>query len=76
MDVYETELPIRVDLLAAHRDVVARRAVAVSANFHMMTRIADGTGTPFDATAMERSEEIRAQIGVNDFASRREVAGS
>ena len=51
-------------------------AVAVSANFHMMTRIADGTGTPFDAAAMERTEDIRTQLGVNEFASRRETTTS
>ncbi len=46
-------------------------AVAVSANFHMMTRIADGTGTPLDEGTNGASEEIREQIGVNDFVSRR-----
>jgi hypothetical protein len=46
-------------------------AVAVSANFHMMTRIADGTGTPIDEGTIEASEEIREQIGVNEFVSRR-----
>lgn len=51
-------------------------AVAVSANFHMMTRIADGTGTPLDAAAMDRSEDVRSQIGVNDLASRRQIASS
>ncbi len=48
-------------------------AVAVSANFHMMTRIADGTGTPVDAAAMERTEDVRSQIGVNDLVSRRQT---
>lgn len=70
--------------LAAVRDQVTASmggdvlvdAVAVSANFHMMTRIADGTGTPFDAAAMARSEDIRSQIGVNDFASRRQTAAT
>lgn len=51
-------------------------AVAVSANFHMMTRIADGTGTAFDDAYLERSEDIRAQVGVNDFTSHRSVASS
>ena len=48
-------------------------AVAVSANFHMMTRIADGTGTPLDAGTVEPSAEIRDLIGVNGFTSRREA---
>ena len=46
-------------------------AVAVSANFHMMTRIADGTGTPLENGGMERTAAVRAQIGVNDMVSRR-----
>lgn len=51
-------------------------AVAVSANFHMMTRIADGTGTPLDHAGMERTADVRAKIGVNDYASRRQIASS
>ena len=46
-------------------------AVAVSANFHMMTRIADGTGAPLDNGTLEPSVAIRAAIGVNDYVSRR-----
>lgn len=65
--------------LAAIRDEAATAmggdalvdAVAVSANFHMMTRIADGTGTPLDAGTVEPSADIREQIGINDFVSRR-----
>ncbi|MCH2634106.1 MAG: hypothetical protein MKZ71_10870 [Acidimicrobiales bacterium] len=45
----------------------------MSANFHMMTRIADGTGTPLDAGTVEPSAEIRDLIGVNGFTSRREA---
>lgn len=51
-------------------------AVAVSANFHMMTRISDGTGTTYGATYFERSEKIRKQIGVNDLTSRRPPVSS
>ena len=46
-------------------------AVAVSANFYMMTRIADSTGTPLDAGTVEPSAEIRELVGVNSFTSRR-----
>jgi len=49
-------------------------AVAVSANFHMMTRVADGTGTPLDPETDQISLSLRATIGVDDFASRRHVA--
>lgn len=67
--------------LAAVRDEVAEAmggdalvdAIAVSANFHMMTRIADGTGTPLDAGTVDPTEDIRAAIGVNDFVSRRHM---
>ena len=61
------------DLLAAAGADVLVDAVAVSANFHMMTRVADGTGTPLDPGTDEASEGFRHQIGVNDFASRRHV---
>ena len=47
--------------------------VAVSANFYMMTRIADSTGTPLDAGTVEPSAEIRELVGVNSFTSRREA---
>ena len=46
---------------------------AVSANFYMMTRIADSTGTPLDAGTVEPSAEIRELVGVNSFTSRREA---
>ena len=69
--------------LAAVRDEATREmggdamvdAIAVSANFHMMTRIADGTGTPLDEGSVDMSADIREQIGVNDFVSRRHVTG-
>jgi len=48
-------------------------AIAVSANFYMMTRIADSTGTPLDAGTVEPSAEIRELVGVNSFTSRREA---
>ena len=48
-------------------------AVAVSANFYMMTRIADSTGTPLAAGTVEPSAEIRELVGVNSFTSRREA---
>lgn len=59
-------------LEAAGADVLVD-AVAVSANFHMMTRVADGTGTPLDPTTDELSAPWRDGIGVDGFASRRHV---
>ncbi len=68
------------DLAAARDEVTALMggdalvdAVAVNANFHMMTRIADGTGTPLDAFTVEPSEALRETIGLNDLVSRRHV---
>lgn len=48
-------------------------AIAVSANFHMMTRVADGTGTPLDPGTDQASEGFRDGLGVNDLVSRRHV---
>lgn len=67
------------DALAAARDRLADQmgddalvdAAAVVANFTMMTRIADGTGTPLDEGTVDMSAEIRAAIGVDDFVSKR-----
>ena len=71
-----------VDLAAQVRDVGLRQApwnniggtilvTAVAANFEMMTRIADGTGTPLDAGTVSVSEEIRSDLGINDYTSAR-----
>ena len=55
---------------AAGTDVLVD-AVAVSANFHMMTRVADGTGTPLDPGTYDMSAHAREACGLNDFVSRR-----
>ena len=44
---------------------------AVVANFHMMTRIADGTGTPIDDGSEKMSHELTADLGIDGFVSRR-----
>ncbi len=46
-------------------------AMAVYANFTMMTRIADGTGTPLDAGTAAISADMRASLGLNDLTSAR-----
>ena len=46
-------------------------AAAVCANFNMMVRIADGTGTPIDAGSMPVSEELRRELGLDQLTSRR-----
>jgi len=67
------------DALAAVRDECVAAlgmettvdAAAVIANFHMMTRIADGTGTPLDVGTQQMSEEFRESLELNDFATKR-----
>lgn len=44
---------------------------AVVANFHMMTRIADGTGTPIDDGSAAMSRQLTADLGIDGFVSRR-----
>lgn len=64
----------RDDVTAALGGDALVDAVAVSANFHLMTRIADGTGTPLDHGTVAPTEAIRAAIGVNQYVSRRHTA--
>jgi hypothetical protein len=49
-------------------------AVAVSASFHMMNRVADGTGTPLDAFIEAPTEAIRAELGLDSFVSARHTS--
>ena len=44
---------------------------AVCANFHTMTRIADGTGTPLDEGSVAMSEDLRADLGLDGLDSAR-----
>ena len=46
-------------------------AAAVCANFNMMVRIADGTGTPLDPGTADSSNELRAELGLDELTSRR-----
>ena len=67
------------DDLAAVRDEVTTRlgadhlidAAAVVANFHMMTRIADATGTPLDPGTAGMSVELRNDLGLDALTSAR-----
>ena len=45
-------------------------AVGVSAMFHMMNRVANGTGTPLDPVMHKAGPAFGALIGANDFNSR------
>jgi len=44
-------------------------AAAVAANFTKNDRIANGLGIPVDAIAMAGHEDLREQLGLNDFRS-------
>ena len=46
-------------------------AAGVAGNFHMMTRIADGTGAPLDEMSTDLSADLRASLGLNDLTSAR-----
>ncbi len=44
-------------------------AAAVAANFTKNDRIANGLGIPIDAIAMAGHEDLREQLGLNDYRS-------
>ena len=46
-------------------------AAATVANFTMMTRIADGTGTPLDPGTVEPTIALRDAMGIDDLVSAR-----
>ncbi|HEY7627353.1 MAG TPA: hypothetical protein VH761_09800 [Ilumatobacteraceae bacterium] len=46
-------------------------AAAVAANFHMMTRLADGTGARYPATRLEEMAPVIDEMGASEMSSRR-----
>lgn len=48
----------------------------VIANFHRMVRIADGTGISLDERMMVATEDLRADLGLNDYRSARNTLHS
>ena len=46
-------------------------AAAICANFNMMVRIADGTGTPLDKGTVEPSADLRQDLGLDGLTSKR-----
>ena len=46
-------------------------AAGVIGNFERMVRIADGTGIPLDGVMQALSDDIREEIGLEDFGTRR-----
>ena len=49
-------------------------AAAVVANFFMMTRVSDATGTPLDPGSESMSADLRSGLGIEDYASKRLLA--
>jgi len=68
-----------VAAVAAARDALERRlggeavvdAAAVAALFHAINRVADAVGIQFEASKLERTADLRAQLGLDDMATAR-----
>ncbi len=58
-------------LSAAAGELVMIDAAAVAANFHMMTRLADGTGARLPPARLESSAPAIAIMGIADLVSKR-----
>lgn len=59
----------RQALCAAMSDDAAVAAAAIAANFSRNDLIANATGIPLEADFVKQSEDFRAELGINDFAS-------
>ena len=44
-------------------------AAGVVANFQRMVRIADASGIPLDTPMQAASEDVRAELGINDYVA-------
>lgn len=62
---------IRADVIDAVGEAGFVDAAAICANFNMMVRIADGTGTPLDKGSVEMSAELRDDLELNGLTSKR-----
>ena len=62
---------IQAELVAAVGEEGLVDAAAVCANFNMMVRIADGTGTPLDEGSVAMSDGLRQELGLDELTSRR-----
>ena len=68
---YNELAALRDEMVATLGMATTVDAAAVIANFHMMTRIADGTGTPLDALTEQMTGDLRTALGVDDFVTTR-----
>jgi len=67
----ETLAQARSNLSAALGPEALVDAAGVIGNFQRMVRIADSTGIPVDATTADITEDIRADLKLNEFVSAR-----
>jgi hypothetical protein len=63
----------RRTLHAAVGDAAFVDAAGIVGIFDAVVRIADATGTPLEDYKLEVSEDLRADLGINDFPSAREL---
>lgn len=61
----------RAEVREAVGDAGLIDAAAICANFNMMVRIADGTGTPLDKGTVEPSTDLRQDLGLDGLTSKR-----
>ena len=65
--------PISAEMIEAVGEPGLVDAAAVCANFNMMVRVADGTGTPLDTGSVDMSAGLRDDLGLDDLTSTRFV---
>lgn len=73
----ETALGEDDEVIRKARDEVAEKmgnaamvdAAGVIANFQRMVRIADGTGIPLDTPVAMMTDDVRGELGINDYGS-------
>ena len=63
----------RGTLLGAMGSAALVDAAAVAGLFNAIDRVADATGTPLEAWKAEATSDVRAAIGIDDFASHKEA---
>lgn len=59
----------RAALAAELGSAAVSGAAAIAANFSKNDRIANGLGIPVNAMVLKGTEELRAQLGLNDYRS-------
>ena len=69
----DTMAEIRSEAISAMGLESTIDAIAVSALFQLMNRVANGTGTPVDDFMVAPANAVSAQIGADEFHSRDET---